>query len=62
MRSNNRNRLPVVLWWVVTVVAVASVMLGIASIESTPILIPILMIVGGGTWLVYVANAYKWDA
>lgn len=46
---------------ILTVVSVALVMLGIASIESTPMIIPILMILGGGLWLIYVANAYKWD-
>lgn len=47
---------------VLTGVAVTLLFLGIASIESTPILLPILMILGGGAWLVYAANAYKWDA
>ena len=46
---------------VLTGVAVTLLFLGIASIESTPILLPILMILGGGAWLVYVANAFKWE-
>lgn len=46
---------------ILTGVAVVLLMLGIASIESTPMIIPILMILGGGLWLIYVANAYKWD-
>ena len=45
-----------------TGLSVALVILGVASIESTPILLPLLMIMGGGAWLVYAANAYKWDA
>lgn len=44
-----------------TGIAVALLLLGIASIESTPIIIPILMIVGGGAWLIYESNAYKWE-
>ena len=46
---------------ILTGVAVVLLMLGIASIESTPMIIPILMILGGGLWLIYAANAYKWD-
>ena len=46
---------------ILTWVAVALVMLGVASIESTPIFIPILMILGGGLWIIYAANAFKWD-
>ena len=46
---------------ILTGVAVVLLMLGIASIESTPMIIPILMILGGGLWLTYVANAYKWE-
>lgn len=46
---------------VLTGVAVTLLFLGIASIESTPILLPILMILGGGAWLVYAANAFKWE-
>ena len=45
-----------------TGLSVALVILGVASIESTPILLPLMMIVGGGAWLIYAANAYKWDA
>ena len=45
---------------ILTGVAATLVMLGIASIESTPMVIPVLMIFGGGAWLVYAANAYKW--
>lgn len=44
-----------------TGIAVALLMLGIASIESTPIIIPLLMILGGGLWLIYAANAFKWE-
>lgn len=44
-----------------TGIAVALVMLGIACIESTPVFIPILMILGGGAWIVYASNVYKWD-
>lgn len=44
---------------ILTGAAVTSVMLGIASIESTPLIIPVLMIIGGGAWLIYAANAYK---
>ena len=44
-----------------TVVSVALVMLGIASIESTPIILPIVMILGGGAWLIFAANAYSWE-
>lgn len=44
-----------------TGIAVALLMLGIASIESTPIIIPLLMILGGGFWLIYAANAFKWE-
>jgi hypothetical protein len=46
---------------VLTGVAVTLLFLGIASIESTPILLPLLMILGGGAWLVYAANAFKWE-
>lgn len=46
---------------VFTGIAVALLMLGIASIESTPIIIPLLMILGGGLWLIYAANAFKWE-
>lgn len=45
---------------ILTGVSVTLVMLGIASIESTPVFIPLLMILGGGAWIVYAANAYKW--
>ena len=45
---------------ILTGVSVVLVMLGIASIESTPIFVPLLMISGGGAWIVYAANAYKW--
>lgn len=45
---------------ILTGVSVVLVMLGIASIESTPVFIPLLMIAGGGAWIVYAANAYKW--
>lgn len=44
-----------------TGLSVALVMLGIASIESTPVIFPLIMIFGGGAWIVYAANAYKWD-
>ena len=47
---------------ILTGVAVTMLMLGIASVESTPVILPLLMILGGGAWLVYVTNAYKWDA
>lgn len=46
---------------ILTGVSVVLVMLGMASIESTPVFIPLLMILGGGAWIVYAANAYKWD-
>ena len=46
---------------ILTGVSVVLLMLGIASIESTPMIIPVLMILGGGAWLVYAANAYKWE-
>lgn len=46
---------------VFTGIAVTLLFLGIASIESTPILLPLMMIVGGGAWLVYASNAYKLD-
>lgn len=46
---------------ILTGIAVSLLFLGIASIESTLIIIPMLMIVGGGAWLVYAANAYKWE-
>ena len=46
---------------ILTGVSAVLVMLGIASIESTPMIIPILMIMGGGLWLIYAANAYKWQ-
>lgn len=46
---------------ILTGTSVVLVMLGIASIESTPVFIPLLMILGGGAWIVYAANAYKWD-
>lgn len=46
---------------ILTGVAVVLLMLGIASIESTPMIIPILMILGGGAWIVYASNAYRWD-
>ena len=45
---------------ILTGVSVVLVMLGIASIESTPVVLPILMIAGGGAWIVYAANNYKW--
>ena len=45
---------------ILTGVSVVLVMVGIASIESTPLFIPLLMILGGGAWIVYAANAYKW--
>ena len=45
-----------------TGIAVVLLMLGIASIESTPIIIPLLMILGGGLWLIYATNACKLDA
>lgn len=47
---------------ILTGVAVVLVMVGIASIESTPLFIPLLMILGGGAWIVYASNAFKWDA
>lgn len=46
---------------ILTGIAVTLLMLGIASIDSTPLFIPILMIMGGGAWLIYVSNAFKWD-
>ena len=46
---------------ILTGVSVALVTLGLASIESTPVVVPILMIAGGGLWLIYAANIYKWD-
>ena len=46
---------------ILTGASVVLVMVGIASIESTPLFIPLLMILGGGAWIVYAANAYKWD-
>lgn len=46
---------------ILTGVSVVLVTLGIASIESTPLFIPLLMILGGGAWLVYAANAFRWD-
>lgn len=46
---------------ILTGVSVVLVMIGIASIESTPLFIPLLMILGGGAWLIYAANAYRWD-
>ena len=46
---------------ILTGVSVVLVMVGIASIESTPLFIPLLMILGGGAWIVYYANAYQWE-
>ncbi|MBQ6577502.1 MAG: hypothetical protein IJL91_07120 [Bacteroidales bacterium] len=46
---------------ILTGAAVVLLMIGIASIESTPVFIPILMILGGGAWIVYASNAYKWE-
>lgn len=46
---------------ILTGVATALVMLGVASIESTPLIIPVIMILGGGAWLIYASNAFKWD-
>ena len=46
---------------ILTGVATGLVVLGVSSIESTPVIIPLLMIAGGGLWLIYVVNAYKWD-
>lgn len=46
---------------ILTGVSVVLVTLGMASIESTPVVLPILMIAGGGAWIVYAANAYKWE-
>ena len=46
---------------ILTGVAVVAAVLGVSSIESTPIIIPLLLIIGGGAWLVYIANAYKWE-
>lgn len=46
---------------ILTGVATVLLMLGIASIESTPMIIPILMILGGGAWIVYASNVYRWD-
>lgn len=40
-----------------TIIAVTLLLLGIASIESTPVIIPLLMIVTGGAWIVYISNA-----
>ena len=45
---------------ILTGVSVVLVTLGMASIESTPVVLPILMIARGGAWIVYAANAYKW--
>ena len=44
-----------------TGIATVLLFLGIASIESTPIILPIMMILGGGAWLIYASNAYKWE-
>lgn len=46
---------------ILTGVSVVLVTLGMASIESTPVVLPILMIAGGGLWLIYAANIYEWD-
>ena len=46
---------------ILTGASVVLVTLGMASIESTPVVLPILMIAGGGAWIVYAANAYKWE-
>lgn len=46
---------------ILTGLAVVAAVLGVSSIESTPIIIPLLLIAGGGAWLVYIANAYKWE-
>ena len=46
---------------ILTGLAVISVVLGMASIESTPIWLPLLMIVGGGAWIIYYVNAYQWE-
>lgn len=46
---------------ILTGLAVVAAVLGVSSIESTPIIIPLLLIIGGGAWLVYVANAFKWE-
>ena len=46
---------------ILTGVSVVLVMIGIASIESTPLFIPLLMILGGGAWLIYAANTFRWD-
>ena len=46
---------------ILTGVSVVLVMVGMASIESTPLFIPLLMILGGGAWIVYAANAFRWD-
>lgn len=46
---------------ILTVIAVILVVLGVSSIESSPIILPLLMIIGGGAWIVYIANSYKWD-
>ena len=47
---------------ILTGVAVILIMLGIASIESTPIILPLMMILGGGLWLIYATNSCKLDA
>lgn len=46
---------------ILTGIAVSLLFLGIASIESTPVFIPILMILGGGAWIMYASNACKWE-
>lgn len=46
---------------ILTTIAVVLVVLGVSSIESSPMILPLLMIIGGGAWLVYIANCYKWD-
>lgn len=46
---------------ILTGVSVVLVMVGMASIESTPLFIPLLMILGGGAWIAYAANAFRWD-
>lgn len=46
---------------VLTAIAVVLVVLGVSSIESSPIVLPLLMIIGGGSWLVYIANSYRQD-
>lgn len=35
--------------------------IGIASVESRSIVLPLIMIIGGGLWLVILANKYSWD-